>query len=149
MSARGADERILNVHCNAHYYVAEAQSAKAGTVVGAVVGGVLAFLIVVLIIVALCVCFRSVTIQYRQYSTTLLFTWGESFGTSEHRAPGLRLICSHSHACTNLHIHALTHTHLHTHTLTHTHTRTHTHTCLLYTSPSPRDWSASRMPSSA
>ena len=30
-----------------------------------------------------------------------------------------------------------------------THTYTHTHTCLLYTSPSPRDISLSRMPSSA
>ena len=29
------------------------------------------------------------------------------------------------------------------------HTHTHTHTCLLYTSPSPRDISGSRMPSSA
>ncbi|GAB5779900.1 hypothetical protein JMUB7512_27730 [Staphylococcus aureus] len=26
---------------------------------------------------------------------------------------------------------------------------TYTHTCLLYTSPSPRDYAASRMPSSA
>ena len=103
-------------------------------------GGVLAFLIVVLIIVALCVCFRSVTVQYRQYSTTLLFTWGESFGTSEHRTPRLPLICSHSHACTHLHTHAHTHTRAHkrTHTCTHTythawarthaHARTHTHT---------------------
>ena len=33
--------------------------------------------------------------------------------------------------------------------VTHTHTHTHTHTCLLYTSPSPRDATLSRMPSSA
>ena len=36
-----------------------------------------------------------------------------------------------------------------THMPTHTHTHTHTHTCLLYTSPSPRDATLSRMPSSA
>ena len=36
---------------------------------------------------------------------------------------------------------------LHTHAHTHTHTRTRT--CLLYTSPSPRDATLSRMPSSA
>ena len=37
----------------------------------------------------------------------------------------------------------------HTHAYAHTHTHTHTHTCLLYTSPSPRDATLSRMPSSA
>ena len=35
------------------------------------------------------------------------------------------------------------------HTHTHTHIHTHIHTCLLYTSPSPRDRTTSRMPSSA
>ena len=35
------------------------------------------------------------------------------------------------------------------HSHAHTHAHTHTHTCLLYTSPSPRDATLSRMPSSA
>ena len=60
---------------------------------------------------------------------------------------------SHSHIHTNIH----THTHIHTHTFTHAHIQTHmsthkdtrTRTCLLYTSPSPRDFCRSRMPSSA
>ena len=65
-------------------------------------------------------------------------------------------IHTHSHTHTRAHARARTHTHTHTHTLflslslclslTHTthgaraHTHTHTHTCLLYTSPSPRDF---------
>ena len=36
---------------------------------------------------------------------------------------------------------------IHAHTYTYTHTDTYT--CLLYTSPSPRDYAAPRMPSSA
>ena len=45
--------------------------------------------------------------------------------------------------CTHTHSRVRTHTHIHTHT------HAHIHTCLLYTSPSPRDRHASRMPSSA
>ena len=51
----------------------------------------------------------------------------------------------------------LTTTHAHTHTHTHQYNKwflkksrlEHTHICLLYTSPSPRDRTRSRMPSSA
>ena len=48
---------------------------------------------------------------------------------------------------THTHIHTLTHTY--TQANTYTHMQIHTHTCLLYTSPSPRDRTTSRMPSSA
>ena len=40
-------------------------------------------------------------------------------------------------------------TYMHTYIHTYIHTHTHIHSCLLYTSPSPRDLSTSRMPSSA
>ena len=50
--------------------------------------------------------------------------------------------CAHTRTHTHTHTHTHKHTHKHTHTHTHIHTymHTHTHTCLLYTSPSPRDF---------
>ena len=56
---------------------------------------------------------------------------------------------THTHTHTHTQTHTQTQTQTHTDTHTHRHTDTHTHTCLLYTSPSPRDRTTSRMPSSA
>ena len=59
---------------------------------------------------------------------------------------------AHAHTHTLTHTNTHTHAHAHAHTPTHiqcTYTHVHTYTCLLYTSPSPRDATLSRMPSSA
>ena len=45
-----------------------------------------------------------------------------------------------AHARTHAHTHTHTHTRTYTYTRARTHAHTHTHTCLLYTSPSPRDF---------
>ena len=57
-----------------------------------------------------------------------------------------RVHATHTHTHTHTHIltHSLTHTHSHTQTHTHAHTHTLSLTCLLYTSPSPRDFCRSR-----
>ena len=47
---------------------------------------------------------------------------------------------THKHTHTHTHTRPRTHTHARARVHTHTHTHTHTHPCLLYTSPSPRDF---------
>ena len=60
------------------------------------------------------------------------------------KADRVKLLGHFSDETTRTLSHENTHTHTHTHTHTYTHTHTHTpntHTpCLLYTSPSPRDF---------
>ena len=72
-------------------------------------------------------------------------------GLAGHTNTHMHVVHTHTHTytCAHTHTHIRTHTYTQWYTHTYTHTHTHTHTCLLYTSPSPRDATLSRMPSSA